>query len=209
MPSPDGPTAIPPDGGGVDAPASIYLSWATAAIGDAGDPISRREIAVESGGQLYFYETGGAPEDGMMTDAEQKAFAALIDRAGVFEELVSTTACGPPAADYNEYLTVGLPDGHVMKEITSCQQPVYQELRQFLRELIAAHFRFSAGSCPAPNIWRYVSPGCGADAHPLCGSQAGDACAAVRCSCTGHDIIGCDFTSEPYAHVGPCRDGGI
>jgi hypothetical protein len=144
-----------------------------------------------------------------MTDAERNTFATFLDRAGVYDELVSMTACGPPSADYNEYLTVGLPDGSFRKEITGCQQPVYQDLRAFLRAVIVAHFRWPAGTCPAPNVWRYMSAGCGAAAHPVCGSSFGDGCAATRCSCDGRDIIGCDFTSEPYAHEGSCRDGGF
>jgi hypothetical protein len=206
--SPDGPMADGP--GGVAALPSFYLSWSTSAVGDAGDPVSKREISVDSSnGQLYFYETGGAPEDSTMTEAEQKAYAALVGRAGVYAELVSKTPCGPAGADYNEYLSIGTGDGTTTKEITSCQQPAYRDLRQFLLGLIMAHFRFPGGSCPAPNIWRYVNPGCGPDAHPLCGSAFGDGCAAVRCSCTGNDIIGCDFTTEPYAHAGPCHDSAM
>jgi hypothetical protein len=53
--------------------------------------------------------------------------------------------------------------------------------------------------CQAPMVLRHEQPGCGAQAAPRCGSPVGDACLGYRCSCEGKVIIGCDFTSEPFA----------
>jgi hypothetical protein len=218
--SPDGAPLVPPADGGplpadapadltarLDAPANLwYLTWTTNVVFDASH--SRTVISVRPDGNIY-YEKDGTPADNTMTAAERDDFARLLNRAGVLDELHAPGPCGPAAADYTEHLAVGQPEGDVEKEITSCHQAAYEDLRTFLRALITAHFSWASGTCPAPNVWRYMSPGCGAAAHPVCGSALEDGCAATRCSCTGHDVIGCDFTSEPYAHAGPCRDGGL
>jgi hypothetical protein len=60
--------------------------------------------------------------------------------------------------------------------------------------------------CAAPNVLRYTAPGCGVDAHPVCGSPTQDACGIAVCSCTGHTILRCDFSPEPFAHSGSCED---
>jgi hypothetical protein len=70
-----------------------------------------------------------------------------------------------------------------------------------------------AGPCPAGQVLRYTSPGCGAQAKPVCGSRDQDACARNACSCTGKVIIGCDFFSEPWSKMtdgmtGCGADGG-
>jgi hypothetical protein len=63
------------------------------------------------------------------------------------------------------------------------------------------------GECLPPNVWRYQTAGCGADAHPVCGSASGDACFIARCGCDGQTIDGCDFTTKPFSFTGAC-DGG-
>jgi hypothetical protein len=195
-----------PDAIGLPA-AFLYLKWTTTAVADAGDPVSRTMIGVWPDGKIRFEDNGTPPLDGMMSAAELRDFAALMNGAGTFDELRSPVACGPQAADYRESLIVAVPGAEVQKEITLCHQPAYEQLRPFLRSLMS-HFRSPLGTCAAPNVWRYMSPGCGAQAHPVCGTASQDACAAPRCSCDGRDIIGCDYTAEPYAHVGSCRDGG-
>jgi hypothetical protein len=166
-------------------------------------------IGVWPDGKLYFQQSSNPPADGMMTAAERRDFARLLNASGALAALVSPARCGPDAADYTEFLTTGVTGGHVTKQNTNCHQSPYEELRQFLFGLRDAHFHWATGTCPAPNVWRYMSAGCGAEAHPVCGTSVGDACAADRCSCDGRDIIGCDFTSEPYAYVGRCHgDGG-
>jgi hypothetical protein len=60
------------------------------------------------------------------------------------------------------------------------------------------------GRCPAPLIWRYDRPGCGVDAHIVCGVPWGDACMGVACGCDGKDLTGCDFFLKPFAHRGSC-----
>jgi hypothetical protein len=60
-----------------------------------------------------------------------------------------------------------------------------------------------------PNVLRYESAGCGADAHPVCGDVSQDACAADVCGCDGTTIVKCDYASAPWSHVGSCVvDGG-
>jgi hypothetical protein len=66
-----------------------------------------------------------------------------------------------------------------------------------------------AAICAAPNVWRYQTPGCGADAHPVCGSATEDACLIERCGCDGKTISGCDYATAPFEHVGACgAEGG-
>jgi hypothetical protein len=65
----------------------------------------------------------------------------------------------------------------------------------------------NAASCKSPCTIRYETPGCGAAAHPVCGSGAEDACLGYVCSCTGQAIVKCDYATEPWASYGAC-DGG-
>jgi hypothetical protein len=58
-----------------------------------------------------------------------------------------------------------------------------------------------AGPCPTGQVLRYTSPGCGAEAKPVCGSPNQDACARSACGCSGKLIIGCDFFSEPWSSL--------
>lgn len=61
------------------------------------------------------------------------------------------------------------------------------------------------GYCP---FKEYHSPGCGVDApNPICGSGISGACGGEFCACTGQTIIGCWYTSAPYAYEGPCEAG--
>jgi hypothetical protein len=60
------------------------------------------------------------------------------------------------------------------------------------------------GSCPAPNVWRYQQPGCGADAHPVCGSDQQDAGLAFACGCDGEILRGFDYFGKPYTARGIC-----
>jgi hypothetical protein len=70
---------------------------------------------------------------------------------------------------------------------------------------------YDSGPCPAGQVLRYETPGCGSDAKPVCGSAQQDACARPVCSCRGVTISRCDFASEPYASAGACvpYDGGV
>jgi hypothetical protein len=66
-----------------------------------------------------------------------------------------------------------------------------------------------ADVCAAPNVLRYESAGCGADARPVCGDVSQDACAADVCGCDGTTIVKCDYASAPWSHLGACSvDGG-
>ncbi len=66
-----------------------------------------------------------------------------------------------------------------------------------------------SGICGPSEVLRYESPGCGVDAHPICGSPFEDACEIAVCGCDGKTITKCDFASEPWASVGPCDDGAV
>jgi hypothetical protein len=184
------------------------LKLETRGLGDAGDPPMEMVISVSGKGELYFYQRPGAPAVATATSMERQRLSELLGGSGVLTELLADGPCGRPWADYNEWLTTYVGQRNVRKEITDCKQEPYAAVRAFLLGLREAHFRWPSGTCPAPNVWRYMSPGCGAEARPVCGTSIGDGCAAPRCSCDGRDIVGCDFTSEPYAFAGYCRDGG-
>lgn len=193
-----------------DAPAGFYsLTLRTISVADAGVVSSMTTLQVRDDGNLN-YHNGLAPAEARTTDAEHRTLVVFLNTPGVLDELRSPNPCGSKAADTSEYLTVGyvetLPSEKV---ITGCHQPVYEQLRTLLKELQTAHFDWAVGTCPAPNVWRYQSAGCGTEARPVCGSAVGDGCLGYRCSCDGRDITGCDFSSEPYSYAGFCiGDGG-
>jgi hypothetical protein len=58
--------------------------------------------------------------------------------------------------------------------------------------------------CSAPKVLRYETAGCGASAHPLCGSSDQDACATPVCGCDGTTLVKCDYASAPWSRLGPC-----
>ena len=60
------------------------------------------------------------------------------------------------------------------------------------------------GTCPAGQVLRYESPGCGAAAKPVCGSGEQDACYRAVCSCQGQTISRCDYAPEPFSAFGAC-----
>ena len=62
-----------------------------------------------------------------------------------------------------------------------------------------------ADVCPSPQVLRYETAGCGASAHPICGSSSQDACAMPVCGCDGTTIVKCDFASAPWARTGDCE----
>jgi hypothetical protein len=63
-----------------------------------------------------------------------------------------------------------------------------------------------ADVCASPQVLRYESAGCGADALPVCGRADQDACAIEVCGCDGQTIVKCDYASAPWAHIGSCSD---
>jgi hypothetical protein len=63
-----------------------------------------------------------------------------------------------------------------------------------------------ANVCASPQVLRYESAGCGADAFPVCGRPDQDACAIEVCGCDGQTIVKCDYASAPWAHIGSCSD---
>jgi hypothetical protein len=63
-----------------------------------------------------------------------------------------------------------------------------------------------ANVCPSPQVLRYPSPGCGADAVPVCGGSVEEACAMQVCGCDGKDIVTCNYSPVPWAHIGSCSD---
>ena len=69
----------------------------------------------------------------------------------------------------------------------------------------------NSGACPAGQILRYETPGCGAAAKPVCGSAIQDACYRAVCSCKGETISRCDYAPEPFSGFGVCSasDGGM
>jgi hypothetical protein len=62
-----------------------------------------------------------------------------------------------------------------------------------------------ADVCTPPQVLRYETAGCGAAAHPVCGSSTQDACAMPVCGCDGTTIVKCDFATAPWAHAGACE----
>jgi hypothetical protein len=63
--------------------------------------------------------------------------------------------------------------------------------------------------CTGGQILVYDSPGCGAAAPtPVCAGPTFDGCFIVACGCNGEQIGGCGSYTEPFAHLGPCADGG-
>lgn len=67
---------------------------------------------------------------------------------------------------------------------------------------------YDAGACPAGQVLRYETPGCGVEAKPVCGSGQQDACFRAVCSCKGVTISRCDYASEPFASFGSCDANG-
>jgi hypothetical protein len=63
-----------------------------------------------------------------------------------------------------------------------------------------------ASVCASPQVLRYESAGCGADALPVCGTADQDACAIAVCGCDGQTIVKCDYASAPWAFIGSCSD---
>jgi hypothetical protein len=61
-----------------------------------------------------------------------------------------------------------------------------------------------ADVCPAPMVPRFETAGCGASAHPVCGSSVQEACAMSLCGCDGTTLEACDYPSAPWSHLGPC-----
>src|ERR1019366_9145439 len=61
-----------------------------------------------------------------------------------------------------------------------------------------------ADVCTPLQVLRYESPGCGVDAVAVCGGFAQDACANRVCGCDGTDVVMCDYSPVPWAHVGSC-----
>lgn len=66
-----------------------------------------------------------------------------------------------------------------------------------------------AGVCVPPAQLAYQEPGCGAAARAVC-FYTTDACAGPQvCTCSGQTTWGaCGAVYEPFAHFGPCLDGG-
>jgi hypothetical protein len=166
-------------------------------------------IHVNAQGDLQFQDGAAPQRDARLSSGDQQSLARILNAPGALDELVGDRPCSTQPGDIRETLDVDARGkSRYTKDITGCSG-VYSEVRKFMLALPERYFRWDPGSCPAPNIWRYMSAGCGAEARPVCGTAAGDGCAAARCSCDGRDIVGCDFTSEPYAHEGFCtRDGG-
>jgi hypothetical protein len=131
----------------VDGQADFdYLMLVTSGLGDAGDPPIRSMLGVRANGPLEFSEGTGPPRDATMTADEREDFARLLDAPGTLDELLSSTPCGRPWADYNEWLTIGARGRQqVRKEITGCKQTPYAELRAFLFALRDRHFRWTDG----------------------------------------------------------------
>jgi hypothetical protein len=64
-------------------------------------------------------------------------------------------------------------------------------------------------TCPGAQVLVYNSPGCGAfTPPPVCAGPAFDACFLAACGCNGQLVGGCGYYAEPFAHLGPCEDGG-
>jgi hypothetical protein len=65
------------------------------------------------------------------------------------------------------------------------------------------------GTCPVPNVWRYQTPGCGAEARPVCGSAMQDAGLGFACGCDGEILVGFDYFNKPWSARGICPDACI
>jgi hypothetical protein len=61
-------------------------------------------------------------------------------------------------------------------------------------------------ACGSPKVLRYEAPGCGAEAHPLCGRATEDACLRIACGCDGQLLTGCDYYEAPWRSLGLCPD---
>ncbi len=59
-------------------------------------------------------------------------------------------------------------------------------------------------ACSSPKVWRYEEPGCGAEAHPICGTAQSDGCLALVCGCDGETLSGCDYFTKPWQSRGLC-----
>ena len=81
----------------------------------------------------------------------------------------------------------------------------------FLSACESSRGNSDGGQCPAGQVLRYESPGCGAAATPVCGSSAQDACYRAVCSCQGQTISRCDYAPEPFSAFGACPvpDSGV
>ena len=62
--------------------------------------------------------------------------------------------------------------------------------------------------CVSPEVLRFETAGCGAAAHPVCGSSAQDACFGQVCGCEGTTLSKCDYATAAWSHLGPCGDAG-
>jgi hypothetical protein len=62
--------------------------------------------------------------------------------------------------------------------------------------------------CVSPQVLRYETAGCGAAAHPVCGSSDQDACLEEVCGCDGTTLSKCDYAPAPWSRLGPCGDAG-
>lgn len=67
---------------------------------------------------------------------------------------------------------------------------------------------YDASPCPTGQVLRYETPGCGADAKPVCGSPQQDACFRPVCSCKGGIISRCDYATEPFVSFDRCGGDG-
>jgi hypothetical protein len=65
------------------------------------------------------------------------------------------------------------------------------------------------GTCSSPNVWRYQTPGCGAEAHPVCGSAMQDGGLGFACGCDGEILTGFDYFKKPWSARGICPDACI
>jgi hypothetical protein len=59
-------------------------------------------------------------------------------------------------------------------------------------------------ACNNPKVLRYQAPGCGAEAHPICGTSNEDACLSIACGCDGELLTGCDYYKAPWQSKGLC-----
>jgi hypothetical protein len=199
-----GPAEPPVDAPAADALPSFNLMWWIYSERDGGSEPGTR-IIVDSRGELQLTEGAGPPRDARLTGADQRELTDLLSRPEVIDEILSPRACGTPSPDRPERIRLGIGGNEVVKEITGCQQPAYADLRTLLFAFRDRYFDWTPGTCPPPNVQRYMAPGCGAEARPVCGSRIQDACASPRCSCDGRNIIGCDYSVEPFAYFGRCQ----
>lgn len=66
------------------------------------------------------------------------------------------------------------------------------------------HLDGGGAQCLSPKTWRYETPGCGAEASPICGSTVEDGCLAIVCGCDGEILTGCDYFEKPWRARGLC-----